>query len=685
MSWRKDSDQWRGSWQRESRSSGWDDWQQRGTEKYQISGDQRYEYKSSRSAPSWESNMRQPRWDEERSSRGGYWTGKDTTGNYNQGAADWSGATGRWTGGEGAAANRMAATESGGGDNSSVRSRARSRSRSRSSPRYTRQRSRSPDYSNDQQDATRSSEEEGSSEPEERESMSPEGMVVRREAGGLLEFDAPCTVKGVESFSEEEKRKLGRITTWEEAVERGILLQSVVNALEASGAARPTPIQQHAIPVIAGGVDVVASAQTGTGHRKSLAFIAPIVSKIGKMSAIVPRPFFPGRMAQASPLCMVLAPTRELAMQLVKDFESCSESLEKGEMCRSKAAYGGETASRQADRICAEQLDVLVATPGRLLEFNETGRVSLGYVKFLVLDEADQMLSMGLEAYVNNILMETDLTEPNGRQTLLFSATIDNPNLKPWLEGETLLRKQRVTIAVGRGRGAGGSGGEMRCNVAQSVRVLRSDQAKDQALWEDLAKLDIASGEQAIIFVSSRDRGKDLHKRICGSGKLCCGLLQGKQLQTVREEVVRRFRANEDQVLVSTSVAARGLDFPNVTLVINYDMPESIETYTHRIGRTGRIGHEGRAVAYYNPASKDRRIGDALISFLRKYNQPVSEELEAAVRPRRHNFRRQYQGYTSDRGGPGSPTACHRPDPPHMHRSALGDSYQKELVLYFDN
>ncbi|KAF4687119.1 hypothetical protein FOZ60_004268 [Perkinsus olseni] len=598
-----------------------------------------------------ESNKRQPRWDQERSSRGGYWTGKDTTGNYNQSAADWSGATGRWTGGEGAEVNRIAASESVGGENSSVRSRARSRSRSRSSPRYTRQRSRSPDYSNDQHDATRSSEDEGSSEPEESESMSPEGMVVRREAGGLLEFDAPCTVKGVESFSEEEKGKLGRITTWEEAVERGILLQSVVNALEASGAARPTPIQQHAIPVIAGGVDVVASAQTGTG--KSLAFIAPIVSKIGKTScqndscerrqglarSMTAVEFLDGRrcalMAQASPLCMVLAPTRELAMQLVKDFESCSVSLEKGEMCRAKAAYGGETASRQADRICAEQLDVLVATPGRLLEFNETGRVSLGYVKFLVLDEADQMLSMGLEAYVNNILMETDLTEPNGRQTLLFSATIDNPNLKPWLEGETLLRKQRVTIAVGRGRGAGGAGGAMRCNVAQSVRVLRSDQAKDQALWEDLAQLDIVNGEQAIIFVSSRDRGKDLHKRICGSGKLCCGLLQGKQLQTVREEVVRRFRANEDQVLVSTSVAARGLDFPNVTLVINYDMPESIETYTHRIGRTGRIGHEGRAVAYYNPASKDRRIGDALISFLRKYNQPVSEELEAAVRPRR--------------------------------------------------
>lgn len=121
------------------------------------------------------------------------------------------------------------------------------------------------------------------------------------------------------------------------------------------------------------------------------------------------------------------------------------------------------------------------------------------------------------QAYVNNILMDTDLTEPSGRQTLLFSATIDNPNLKPWLEGEvgctgpragtevyfyqTLLRKQRVAIAVGRGRGAGGDGGALRSNVAQSVRVLTSDQAKDQALWEDLAKLDVAKGEQ----VSSRE------------------------------------------------------------------------------------------------------------------------------------------------------------------------------------
>ncbi|EER10908.1 DEAD box ATP-dependent RNA helicase, putative [Perkinsus marinus ATCC 50983] len=465
-------------------------------------------------------------------------------------------------------------------------------------------------------------------------------------------------VKKATRRNEGKASLLARFATWEEAVERGLLLQTVVDALEASGAARPTPIQQHAIPVIAAGVDVVASAQTGTG--KSLAFIAPIVSKIGKLSSTVPRPFFPGRMAQASPLCMVLAPTRELAMQLVKDFESCSVSLAQEEMCRTMAAYGGETASRQADRICAEQLDVLVATPGRLLEFNETGRVSLGYVKFLVLDEADQMLSMGLEAYVNNILMDTDLTEPSGRQTLLFSATIDNPNLKPWLEGETLLRKQRVAIAVGRGRGAGGDGGALRSNVAQSVRVLTSDQAKDQALWEDLAKLDVAKGEQAIVFVASRDRGKDLHKRICGSGSLCCGLLQGKQLQTVREEVVRRFRTNEDQVLVSTSVAARGLDFPNVTLVINYDMPESIETYTHRIGRTGRIGHEGRAIAYYNPASKDRRIGDALIAFLRKYNQPVSEELKNAVRPRRNSYRRQYRGHASDRSGPGNSPSSDR-------------------------
>ncbi|EER11787.1 ATP-dependent RNA helicase DDX3Y, putative [Perkinsus marinus ATCC 50983] len=595
MSWQSSGSQWR---QQGYGSSRWE--AGRRYSEYDAGGDQRYEYKAGASGGSWKGG--QEYWDGSGSSGGQFWKG--ASGSYQNDSVDWIDPGRRWTG-------EQRSVDEEGGEKPSGLPRARSRSRSRSSPRYIRQRSRSPDYSNDnQQDTTRSSEESDSSERGESESVSPEGLVVRREAGGLLEFDAPCTVRGVESFSEEEKKKLARFATWEEAVERGILLQNVVDALETSGAARPTPIQQHAIPVIAAGVDVVASAQTGTG--KSLAFIAPIVSKIGKLSSTVPRPFFPGRMAQASPLCMVLAPTRELAMQLVKDFESCSVSLAQGEMCRTMAAYGGETASRQADRICAEQLDVLVATPGRLLEFNETGRVSLGYVKFLVLDEADQMLSMGLEAYVNNILMDTDLTEPSGRQTLLFSATIDNPNLKPWLEGEVGCTGNRVGTEV---------------HSREVLRLIDRCALVDFALVNSVCDMLIS---QAIVFVASRDRGKDLHKRICGSGSLCCGLLQGKQLQAVREEVVRRFRTNEDQVLVSTSVAARGLDFPNVTLVINYDMPESIETYTHRIGRTGRIGHEGRAIAYYNPASKDRRIGDALIAFLRKYNQPVSEELKNA-------------------------------------------------------
>uniref|UniRef100_A0A8C4H6Q4 RNA helicase n=1 Tax=Dicentrarchus labrax TaxID=13489 RepID=A0A8C4H6Q4_DICLA len=376
---------------------------------------------------------------------------------------------------------------------------------------------------------------------------------------------------------------------------------------------RPTPVQKHAIPIIKTKRDLMACAQTGSG--KTAAFLLPVLSQIytdGPGDALQENGRY-GRRKQY-PISLVLAPTRELALQIYDE----ARKFAYRSRVRPCVVYGGADIGQQI-RELERGCHLLVATPGRLVDMMERGKIGLDYCNYLVLDEADRMLDMGFEPQIRRIV-EQDTMPPKGiRQTMMFSATFPK-------EIQILARdflEDYIFLAVGRV----GSTSE---NITQKV-VWVEDTDKRSFLLDLLN----ATGKDSLtlVFVETKKGADALEDFLYHEGYACTSI-HGDRSQRDREEALHQFRSGRCPILVATAVAARGLDISNVKHVINFDLPSDIEEYVHRIGRTGRVGNLGLATSFFN--DKNSNITKDLLDILVEAHQEVPSWLESLAYEHQH-------------------------------------------------
>ncbi|MBN2119258.1 MAG: DEAD/DEAH box helicase [Anaerolineales bacterium] len=365
------------------------------------------------------------------------------------------------------------------------------------------------------------------------------------------------------------------------------LREELVQAITGLGYSEPTPIQTAIIPIMLKGADVIGQAQTGTG--KTAAFALPILQNLT-----------PQRHVQA----LILAPTRELALQVADSMSVYGKHL----AVRVLAVYGGQPYGPQISRL-NRGVDVVVGTPGRLLDLMERNALNLKHIRTLVLDEADEMLNMGFMEDVEKILAET----PSERQTALFSATLP-PRIRS-LANRFMRDPQPVTIKRDTLTLAST---EQRCYL-----VHESD--KTNALTR---LFEIEPIKSALIFARTRAETSSLANELVVRG-IPAEAIHGDLDQRAREAVLGRFRSNQLKVLVATDVAARGLDIEDISHVFNYHLPDDAEVYIHRIGRTGRAGKTGVAITLISPREKRRlREVEALTKQpIKKMELPTTAEI----------------------------------------------------------
>jgi ATP-dependent RNA helicase DeaD len=335
---------------------------------------------------------------------------------------------------------------------------------------------------------------------------------------------------------------------------------ALVQALTELGYTTPTPIQAGMIPLMLSGVDVIGQAQTGTG--KTAAFSLPILNNY---------------QPRETPQALVLAPTRELALQVAEAMQGYGRHLGMQVL----AVYGGQGFSQQIKRL-RHGVDIVVGTPGRLLDLLERKILDLSAVKTVVLDEADEMLKMGFIDDVEAILAKT----PPTRQTALFSATVPAPIRR--LTDKYMRAPQSVNIERNQVTAAA---------IEQRYYLVRQTD-KVAALTRILEYEDMKRG---LIFARTRIGTAELAASLTRQG-FPAETLSGDLTQEARERVLHRFRNNQIQILVATDVAARGLDIDDISHVVNYDLPSEVEVYVHRIGRTGRASKTGIAISLITPA-----------------------------------------------------------------------------------
>jgi ATP-dependent RNA helicase RhlE len=339
------------------------------------------------------------------------------------------------------------------------------------------------------------------------------------------------------------------------------LRAELLSAIASQGYTTPTPIQTQAIPVIFAGHDLLAGAQTGTG--KTAAFALPIVQMLGKE--------FP-KEKHRRPRALVLVPTRELAAQVSEDLQFYGRRLS----LRSTMLYGGVNIQAQIERL-QRGVDMVVATPGRLLDHAERETIDLSMVEFLVLDEADRMLDLG---FIDAILKVAEYL-PENHQTLLFSATY-SASIKE-LADELLDSPKRIEVA--------------RRQITADAVVQTIYPVERSRKREMLSHL-IRKGEwnQVLVFVRTRYGADKLTEELLFDGIKAAAIHSNKS-QSIRTRTLAEFKKGEFRVLVATDVAARGLDIEHLPHVVNYDLPQVPEDYVHRIGRTGRAGEDGVALS----------------------------------------------------------------------------------------
>lgn len=340
----------------------------------------------------------------------------------------------------------------------------------------------------------------------------------------------------------------------------------ILAALTQSGFREPTPIQQKAIPVILAGEDLMASAQTGTG--KTAAFVLPLLQRLLRPS---PR-------SGQGPRVLVLTPTRELAIQVTENIKQFSRTSK----VTTGAIVGGMGYGPQL-RMLRGRIDVLVATPGRLTDLMQQGKVNFSRLEMLVLDEADRMLDMGFIDAVKKIAAAL----PAKKQTLLFSATLEGTVLK--IANQLLSNPKRIALAANR---------EQHKSIAQLMHHIDGKEHKHRILDHLMTGGELT---KTLIFTATK-RGADQLAKGLRSKNFKAGALHGDMSQSKRRQMVENLRTGRIEMLVATDVAARGLDIKHISHVINFDLPMVAEDYIHRIGRTGRADAVGRAISLVSAA-----------------------------------------------------------------------------------
>jgi len=357
---------------------------------------------------------------------------------------------------------------------------------------------------------------------------------------------------------------------------------AILKAVADCGYSTPTPVQQQAIPLALAGHDLVATAQTGTG--KTAAFVLPALQRLATPSTI------PGK----GPRILVLTPTRELAGQVMDAARNYGRVFRP----RCGTLLGGMPYREQL-RLLSAPVDIIVATPGRLLDHLERGSVRLDRLEILILDEADRMLDMGFSEDMDKIVARA----PVDRQTMMFTATMDATVSK--LAERMLRNPQRVELAV---RTSSHALIEQRLHVADNLlhkKELLNHLVSDQALT------------RAIIFSATKRDADELARELARNGHQAAAL-HGDMNQIARNKTIERMRRGGIRLLVATDVAARGLDVTGVSHVINFDLPRFAEDYVHRIGRTGRAGASGIAISF---------VSRSEVSYLEKIERFIGKKL----------------------------------------------------------
>jgi ATP-dependent RNA helicase RhlE len=340
------------------------------------------------------------------------------------------------------------------------------------------------------------------------------------------------------------------------------LLEPILNALEIKGYSTPTPIQEQAIPIILSGSDIMGCAQTGTG--KTAAFAIPILQNLYKTQKNE------GRRKIRS---LILTPTRELAIQIEENIKDYGSNLN----LRHAVIFGGVNQTSQINRL-KSGIDILVATPGRLLDLQQQGYIDLRSLEVFVLDEADRMLDMGFIHDVKKVLKLI----PAKRQTLFFSATM--PKEIKTLASTMLTNPKQVVVTPVSSTAE---------KIEQELYHVVTAKKKDLLLH--------ILSEKTINFVlifTRTKHGADRVVKILSRANIKAAAIHGNKSQNARQNALNNFKNRTIQVLVATDIAARGIDIDELELVINYDIPNIPETYVHRIGRTGRAGASGKALSF---------------------------------------------------------------------------------------
>lgn len=371
------------------------------------------------------------------------------------------------------------------------------------------------------------------------------------------------------------------------------LSEACVAHLDSLDFTTPTPIQAQAIPHLLAGRDVVGQAQTGTG--KTAAFALPMLEQIDPTN----------RGLQA----LILTPTRELALQVYQSLRLFNSDRR----LQILTVYGGQSVERQVSRL-RKGVQIVVGTPGRVLDLLGRGDMNLGHLNWLVLDEADEMLNMGFIKDVEMILNQA----PAERQTAFFSATMD-PAIR---ELTTKFLRSPVTVTIEQPKAAPN-------RINQVAYMIPRGWTKARALQPIL---ELEDPESALIFVRTRRAAAELTRQLQAAGH-SVDEYHGDLSQSQRERLLLRFRQRQVRWVVATDIAARGLHVEDLTHVINYDLPDSVESYVHRIGRTGRAGKEGVAISLVHPLDKRK---------LKEIERHIRQKLEWGDIPTRAEIEAHY-------------------------------------------